>query len=45
MKSAQMAHYEQKNFAYSNCVQQEMVAVQKSKKAKYWMIYINYFYF
>jgi hypothetical protein len=35
MKSAQMAHNKQSNFAYSNNIQAEMVAVQKSKKAKY----------
>ena len=32
MKSAQMAHGNQQNYAYSNCVQQEMVMNQKSKK-------------
>ena len=35
MKSAQIAHLKQNNYAYSNCVQQQMVMNQKSKKAKY----------
>ena len=35
MKSAQIAHSKQNNYAYSNCVQQQMVMNQKSKKAKY----------
>lgn len=34
MKSAQMVHNKQANFAYSNKIQEEMVAVQKSKKSK-----------
>ncbi len=35
MKSAQIAHSQQNNYAYSNCVQQTMVNNQKSKKSKY----------
>lgn len=34
MKSAQMVHSKQANFAYSNNIQAEMVAIQKSKKSK-----------
>ena len=36
MKSAQIAHSKQNNYAYSNCVQQQMVFEQKSKKSKNW---------
>jgi hypothetical protein len=36
MKSAQIAHTQQNNYAYSNCVQQQMVYEQKSKKSKFW---------
>ena len=39
MKSAQMAHNKQSNFAYSNNIQAEMVAVQKAKKSKNWHNY------
>jgi hypothetical protein len=35
MKSAQIAHLQQNNYAYSNCVQTQMVQEQKMKKAKY----------
>lgn len=34
MKSAQIVHSKQANFAYSNNIQAEMVANQKSKKSK-----------
>jgi hypothetical protein len=37
MKSAQIAHLQQNNYAYSNCVQTQMVQEQKMKKAKYWV--------
>ena len=32
MKSAQVAHQKQSNYAYSNAIQQEMVMKQKAKK-------------
>jgi hypothetical protein len=32
MKSAQMAHGSQQNYAYSNNIQQEMVTMQRMKK-------------
>ena len=35
MKSAQMAHVQQNNYAYSNKIQQDMVIMQKSKKSKF----------
>jgi hypothetical protein len=34
MKSAQIAHTQQNNYAYSNCVQMQMVNEQKAKKSK-----------
>lgn len=43
MKSAQIAHTQQNNYAYSNSVQQQMVFEQKSKKAKYWFLDLMHF--
>ena len=46
MKSAQIAHLQQNNYAYSNCVQTQMVQEQKMKKAKYWVrMMINFYVF
>lgn len=48
MKSAQIAHTQQNNYAYSNSIQQQMVFEQKSKKSKYWLswfLHLNYIFY